>query len=390
MENESIIYFAKEWNQDRTSCDHVFEQLAKSNKVLWVNSITARKPNLASAHDWKRIVSKLRKCLGGLKQVGLTAWVYQPIVIPLPHSKIAQRLNRRLLRWSLRRQARQLEMTHPQLWTFLPTALYIVGQLDESLVVYYCIDAWSEFSFIEGPKTAAMERELVGKADICFATAHSLADNLRPYNANTHVALHGVDYQHFAKALAPDTPVPDDVAHLPKPIVGFFGMIHDWIDLPLVATVARKHPEWSIVLIGKTQVDTNPVKDRPNVHLLGRRPYESLPGYCKAFSAGIIPFVLNELTRHVNPIKLREYLSAGLPVVSTDLPEVAAYRDAVFVAHSADQFVEQLELALRDDSPALHEQRSQAMQSETWESKVAQLWTLVEKVAAEKSRKGTS
>jgi hypothetical protein len=103
MKNESIIYFAKEWNQDRTSCDHVFDQLARDNKVVWVNSIGWRNPNLASAHDWRRIFSKLRKCLGGLKQVGQTAWVYQPIVIPLPYSQLARHINRFLLRWALRR-----------------------------------------------------------------------------------------------------------------------------------------------------------------------------------------------------------------------------------------------------------------------------------------------
>ena len=115
MKGESIIYFAKEWGEHRTSCDHVFEQLARHNKVLWVNSIATRNPNLASAHDLRRIGKKLRKFLGGLKQVGPSAWVYQPIVIPFPYSELAQKINRLLLRWSLRRQARKLGMQPPQL-----------------------------------------------------------------------------------------------------------------------------------------------------------------------------------------------------------------------------------------------------------------------------------
>jgi hypothetical protein len=387
MKNESIIYFAKEWNQDRTSCDHVFDQLARHNKVVWVNSIGWRNPNLASAHDWRRIFSKLRKCLGGLKNVGPTAWVYQPVVIPLPYSQFAKRINRHLLRWSLQRIAHRLGMRRPILWTFLANSVYMVGQLDESLVVYYCTDAVAQFSFINGKEMAEMERELATKADLCFATANTLAAHLREFNPNCHVALHGVDHAHFARALDETTAIPDDIAQLPQPVIGFFGIIHNWIDLPLVAAVARKHPDWSIVLIGKTDVDMSPVAGLANVHVIGRRHYDTLPGYCKAFKVGIIPFAINELTHHVNPIKLREYLSAGLPVVSTALPEVQAYGDQVYIANSPEQFTEQIERALREDTPALHQRRTDAMRNETWEAKVAQLGDIVERATLAKQNK---
>jgi glycosyltransferase involved in cell wall biosynthesis len=387
MNGESIIYFAKEWNQDRTSCDHVFEQLSRDNKVVWVNSIGLRNPNLASAHDWRRIFSKLRKCLGGLKQVGPTAWVYQPVVIPLPYSQLAQRINRCLLRSSLRRIARHLNMNRPILWTFLANSGYMVGQLDESLVVYYCTDAVAEFSFINGTEITKMECDLASKSDLCFATAHLLTEHLRQYNPQSHVALHGVDHTHFARTLDATTVVPEDIARLPQPIIGFFGLIHNWIDLSLIAAIARKHPEWSIVLIGKTDVDTSSIACLPNIYLIGRRPYNTLPGYCKAFNVGIIPFAINKLTQHVNPIKLREYLSAGLPVVSTALPEVQAYGDQVYIANSPEQFIEQIERALREDTPALHEQRSRAMQNETWEAKVAHLTNLVEQAKSVKQTK---
>ena len=388
MNNESIIYFAKEWNQDRTSCDHVFDQLARHNKVLWVNSIASRAPNLTSAHDWGRIFAKLRKCLGGLKQVGPSAWVYQPVVIPLPYSQWAKRINRHLLRWSLRRIIRRLQMKHPQLWTFLPNSVYMVGELNESLVVYYCPDAVSEFTYLNAKEIAAMERELAGKADLCFATATSLVEHLRHYNPNSHLASHGVDYAHFATALNETTIVPDDLARLSQPVIGFFGIIHNWVDLPLIAAVARKHPEWSVVLIGKTDVDITPLNGLPNVHLLGRRPYASLPAYCKGFQVAVIPFVLNELTRHVNPIKLREYLSAGLPVVSTNLPEVRLYSDYVYLADTPDEFIAKLEQALRDDNPEKRQQRSHAMQQETWDAKVAQVCDQVTATQACKSQMG--
>jgi glycosyltransferase involved in cell wall biosynthesis len=386
MKGESIIYFAKEWGEDPTSCDHVFRHLARDNKVLWVNSISMRNPNLASVGDLKKIFRKLRKCLGGLKQVGPAAWVYQPMVIPLPYFNFAKTINRKLLRWSLRRQARKLGMQHPQFWTFLPNAADMIGQLDESLSVYYCIDEWSTFSYLDGAKMAAMERELLQKADLCFATAHTLVESKRPLNANTFLASHGVDYNHFAKALAPDTRTPEDIAHLPHPVIAFFGLIHDWIDLKLIAKVARAHPEWSVVLIGKAAVPLDDIQGLPNVHILGRRPYDSLPAYCKGFDVGIIPFVVSDLSRAVNPIKLREYLSAGLPVVSTDLQEVKFYSDICYVAHTHEEFIAKLEQALAENSPEKRRQRSDAMRNETWEAKMRQVCEHVERLKARNTK----
>ena len=390
MKDESIVYFAKEWNQDRTSCDQVFDQLARHNKVIWVNSIAMRNPNLASAHDLRRIFSKIRKCLGGLKQVGPTAWVLQPVVIPLPYSGFAQRVNQILLRGSIRRALAKLGMRNPQLWSFLPNTAYMVGQLNESVVVYYCIDEWASFSFYDSKKIVAMEQELLRKADVCFATAQSLLESRRQSNPNTHLALHGVDFQHFARALLPETVIPDDIANLPRPIIGFFGMIHEWLDLDLIEKIADRHPEWSIVLIGKSMVNLDRFRARTNVHLLGRRPYETLPAYCKAFDVATIPFLVNDLTRSVNPIKLREYLSAGVPVVSTDLPEVKYFGDLAMVASTSDEFIAKIERGLQTNSPAERQRRSAAMAHETWEEKVYSVSNEVLKAKSQKHHATTS
>jgi glycosyltransferase involved in cell wall biosynthesis len=123
------------------------------------------------------------------------------------------------------------------------------------------------------------------------------------------------------------------------------------------------------------------------VRLLGRRPYEQLPRYCKAFSVGVMPFVLNELTSNVNPIKMREYLSAGLPVVSTDLPEVRGYSDSVRVAHSPEDFIAACEEAIAADDPFMRRRRSEAMASESWESKVAELGRWVRNAEARRRQR---
>lgn len=373
MKGESIIYFAKEWGQLPTSCDHVFTQLARHNKVLWINSIATRKPKLSSTKDLSRMLQKLRRFLGGVTQVGPSAWLCQPLVVPLPHSPVAKRVNRKLLCWSIRRQIRKLGMQEPQLWTFVPNVGYVVGHLGESVVVYYCVDEWSEFSYVEGGKMLTEERELLQKVDLCFATASSLVASKKRYSENVFLAPHGVDYEHFARALDPSTEMPSDIAEIPKPRIAFFGQIHDWIDLRLIAEVAMARGDWSIILIGDVRVNLERIRGLPNVYCLGRRPYERLPGYCKAFQVGFVPFVTNELTRHVNPVKLREYLSAGLAVVSTELPEVRQYGDLVYLARTPPEFIARIEQAIREDTEAKRWARSVAMRRETWEARVAEV-----------------
>jgi glycosyltransferase involved in cell wall biosynthesis len=380
LEGENIICFAKDWTEDPTSNNHVMRLLARKNNVLWLNSIGLRRPKLSDRRDLGKMVHKLRAFAQGPVQIAERMWVFTPLVVPLPASAWAGVVNRQILRASLAWLRRRLGMDRYQLWTFLPNVVEHLGSLDPSLVVYYCTDEFSQFSYLDGEKLARWDQSLCRRADVVFTTATSLAEKRRPYNPETHLALHGVDHQHFGQAMREETPVAAEVAALPRPMLGFFGLIHDWIDQELIAYLAAQRPSWSIVLIGKAAVDVSRLERLPNVHLLGRRPYEELPRFCKAFSVGLLPFAINELTRNVNPIKMREYLSAGLPVVSTDLPEVRAQRDLCRVAGTREAFLQACEQAIASDNEVERRRRSEAMKKETWEAKVEQIGRIVQAV----------
>jgi len=182
-----------------------------------------------------------------------------------------------------------------------------------------------------------------------------------------------VDLAHFSRALDTATPVPSDLASLPRPVVGFFGLIAEWVDLSLVRSVALAQPDWSIVLIGRVATDLAPLEGLSNVHLLGPRPYGELPAYCRGFDVGIVPFRMSELTLRANPLKLREYLAAGLPVVSTPLPEVARYEGLVHLAAGETEFVACLEEALARRTEADARRRVEAMRAEGWERRVEEI-----------------
>jgi glycosyltransferase involved in cell wall biosynthesis len=373
MAGHDIVCFAKDFSDVPTSNHHVMLELARNNKVLWINSVATRAPNLTSGRDIKRIFRKLAGFFRGARRMGPNLWVYTPIVLPFPHSRFAQRFNRGLLRFMIGRLRRKLRMTNVQLWTFLPNVDVYVGALGERISVYYCVDEWSKFTYLNGANTAEAEQRLLRKVDLVFATAQSLVDARLPINPRTYLARHGVQREQFAAAMDARTRIPADIADLPKPILGFYGTIQDWIDQDLICHLAQRHPNWSIVMIGGIFTDVSKLKRFPNIHLLGRREHPQLPAYCKGFDVGIIPYVLHERILHVNPIKLREFLSAGLPVVSTAFPEAQLYPQFCDAVATPQQFDTAVVAALASDSPQLHRQRSEAMRGETWEKKVALL-----------------
>lgn len=389
LQSQNIICFAKDWNEIATSNNHVMEELARNNRVLWLNSVSTRKPNLASKRDLGRIFAKVGGFLKGPQQVAPSLWIYTPMVIPLPHNRFAKALNRLLLRVTLKQLRRRLGMREFQLWTFLPNVGDYLDRLGESCLVYYCVDEWSLFNYVDGPRIAEAERQLCRRADVVFAVAQSLVEKRRQINPETHLARHGVDQEKFAAALRPEMPLPSDVAGIPRPIIGFCGTLQDWIDFDLLEQLASRRPDWSFVLLGKVLVDVSRFQRFENVHFLGPRPHGQLPNYCKAFSVGIIPYILNERILQVNPVKLREYLSAGLPVVSVPLPEVAGYEPHCTIARSAAEFERAIDAALKNDSPELRRQRSELMRAETWSARVADVTRHVMRVKGLKCKRSS-
>lgn len=385
----SIIAFAKDWHEDPTSNHHVLRELAKTRRVLWLNSLATRTPRLGSARDLGKIKRKLREFAAGPANVENDLWVFSPLVLPLPHSAAARAINRQVLRATIRALRWKLDIERFDLWTFLPGTADYVGTLGEEASVYYCVDEWSLFDYLDREATVAAEAKLLDRVDVVFAINHALAETKRARCPRTFVAPHGVDHAAFARALAPATVIPADLAALPGPRIGFYGTLQSWVDFELIAHVARTRPAWSIVLIGQTLTDVSAVRGLPNVHFLGQKPHAALPAYCKGFDAGIIPYRIDERMAFVNPLKLREYLSAGLPVVSTPVPEVVRYGHLCEVAATPDEFVRALDRVLRADDPTAPAARSRAMETETWSARVAAIAATVDELVTTTQKRTT-
>lgn len=371
-----MLCFSHDWSGDPLSKTHLMRLMARDNRVLWVNSIGYRTP-VASRADLNRAFRKLAAAASPLREVEPNIFTLNPLAIPAYGNPRVRAFNRWFLRWQVKRAMRRLRFDRAINWVFNPAASVIAGELGEEAVIYYCVDEYTAFTGVDSKALAELERRLMLRSNIVIVSSDLLYQSKAPFNPRTVIVRHGVDYEHFRRALHAETVVPKEIAGLPRPVIGFFGLIADWVDVDLMASVAERFSTGSLVALGKVTTDVSALERLPNVHLLGRKSYCALPAYCKGFDVALMPFRVNELTLNANPLKAREYLAAGLQVVSTAIPEVEAI-GGCRIGADRESFLYEVEQALLDPGPSV--ERSEAMRCESWE---ARLNTIREYVAAQ-------
>jgi len=369
LRGRDIVCFSNDWSGDPLSKTHLMRLLSKDNRILWVNSIGYRAPKATKA-DLSRLIKKLAAATQPVREVEPNIFVLNPLAIPAYGSAFFRPLNRHWLRFQVVRAMRRLGFRRAISWSFLPGAAVVAGSLGEESVIYHCVDEFSAFSGVPSQALAKLERDILRRADLVIVSSELLYESKSPFNPRTILVRHGVDFNHFRRALNPATPPAPDLADLPRPILGFFGLVADWVDTDLLAHVARSFSSGSLVLLGKVTTDVSGLTRLPNVHLLGRKPYQSLPNYCKCFDVALMPFRVNELTLNSNPLKVREYLAAGLPVVSTPIPEVQIL-EPCRIAATPDDFVNEVKNALLEPGPQLH--RSESVRMDSWETRLEEI-----------------
>jgi glycosyltransferase involved in cell wall biosynthesis len=385
----TILYFGNDWMaENRTSSHHVARWLAKRYNVIYVESPGLRAPK-GTGRDMKKLLNKVALALRGPRAQPEGLSVQTLLQVPLHSFSIVRVVNRYLITATLKLLMRLQGIKKPITWFVVPHLASVAGALGEEMSVYYCIDDYASLPDVDPVAVRRMDDELTGKADLVFVASGTLLDGKRALNANTHVSPHGVDYDHFVKAQDPAVEPPADIAHLPRPLIGFFGLIERWIELDLVAYLARQRPQWSFLMIGRVAVPDSDVPKLPNLHFIGRRPYDALPAYGKAFTAAIIPYHLTPQVINSNPIKLREYLAMGKPIVAVSIPEIDKFKDYVATARTKEEFLAALDGAVANGlTPEQARRQTELASTMTWDANLKRVMTMVEKQLAEK--RGTS
>ena len=351
---------------------------AEGNRVLFIENTGVRAVRFSDGPRLKRRLLNWWKGTKGFRQERPNLYLYSPLVLPFPHSRLARWVNRTVIVRALHRWSSATHFGRPIIWTFLPTRLVVdlVDGLDPQLVVYYCIADFGQLS--SQPRAVARsERMLLDRTDVVFVQGEELRQRCLPH-ANIHIFPFGVNVSTFSQ----DVEVAPELRGLKRPIVGYVGGLHRHVDLELMERVARE-VDGTLVVVGPLQVDASRLQQLPNVVFAGPQPHDRVPEFVKGFDVGIIPYALTDYTRTVYPTKMTEYLAMGIPVVATDLPEVRKFAesngDVVDVTSTTDAFVEAIRArAGATPSRAETERRIAIAREHSWSSRTAQMSAVID------------
>ncbi len=367
-----------------TNKHHLMRRFAQRGaRVLYLETLGTRAPRLGSGTDVWRIVRRLRRGIAPPRRVERRLWVASPLVRPRWSTRADIFLNRTLFRRQMRRTLQRFPRSIA--WAYSPYAVHLLPFVEPELVVYHAVD---DLSAVPGADRAALreaEAQLMARADLVLCTVRPLLEKAKRIGADAHLLPNVADFKHFSRGeeRTPSTRL-SHVRSLPRPRILFSGNLTPHkVDFALLDHLAAERPGWQFILVGPPWEGADPpaelrrLRKRPNVHFTGHVDYEDLPPYLHAADALLIPYVLNDATRAVSPLKLFEYLSTGRPVVSSPLPSVLPYRGAIRVAGEREQWLAELEAALRD-THEMELQRRTLARRHTWSRRMAEIEALLE------------
>lgn len=385
LKNENIICISTiDWDFIWQGHQEIMSVLAKNgNRVLFIENTGVRMPRLK---DMSRIKSRIKNWfsgVSGIREVMPNLYVYSPLVVPFPYLRLAKWINRHLTLSVLNRWIKTMHFTESVVWSFLPTplSLDIIDNLNSKITIYYCIDSF-QASSDAARKIRMSEINLLKKSDLVFVTSRELNDYCSKYNDKVYIFPFAVNFQEFQGARLNNNLIPNEIKAIKKPIIGYIGGVHKWIDFALVRQAALHYPEYSFVFVGPIQTSISLMTGLKNVYFLGQKEHKKIPYFINTFDVCLIPYLLTEYTNNVYPTKLNEYHALGKPVVSTNLPEIVNFNrmndDLVFIGRNYTEFNEAISLAIRNTSDRIINQRISSAEKNSWSSRVVEMSNLIE------------
>ncbi|PSW19155.1 glycosyltransferase family 1 protein [Photobacterium sanctipauli] len=367
-----FLVFGEDWGRHPSSSQHILQVISQDYDVHWINSIGLRQPKIA-LRDLKRIWEKIRARATPPRQVTPAnttppATIIKPLVWPMAQHAILKALNNYLLQKQLTEKKYRRVV-----WAALPSAIDYLDICNSDLVIYYCGDDFSALAGVDHQYAEMAEQRLAERADIILACSPALQRKF-PKN-KTFLLPHGVHLSHFAKpAIAPS-----DI-NLSRPSIGFYGSLNNWLDQALIVSLAHERPGIDFYFIGRQDTDISSLHKLDNIHILPVKPHHQLAGYLQHWTVAILPFIDNDQIRACNPLKLREYIAAGCPVISSDFPAAKPYRSVLTTATSKTQWLAAIDHYCQW-SPSKrqnHSHQAQAMVlNESWENRSSQVIEII-------------
>lgn len=344
-----FLVFSDDFGEHPSSCQHLFRHIAREHRVLWVNTIGMRAPRL-SLLDARKALRKIRKMVPLDRFAHFPEYmpsaitVTQPCMLPYAHLPLIRRLNARSVIRTVRHELHRLGMHNPIFVTTVPNACDYVGAFGEQKVVYYCVDDFAHWPGLDSAYISRLDEKLIAKSDTLVATSEKLYDRLNQSGKSTHLLTHGVDVEHFSNLPEQEHPILQDI---PRPRVGYFGLIDERTDQELVREVAQSLSHVSFVFTGKVETDVSLLTDLANVYFTGPVVYNDLPAVLAGWNICMLPYKVDAFSEHINPLKLKEYLAAGKQIICTPLPTAMKLNKYVKISSCRDEWVRNIQKILQ-------------------------------------------
>lgn len=354
------------------------------NRVLFIENTGVRVPTIKDIPRlWHRFLN-WKKGFKGIRKEKENLYVYSPLTLPFPHSKIAIKINKMIMLSAIKRWMTIMEFHNPVIWSYLPTGVVLdmLDDLDPSIFIYYCAD-----DFISSSKGAKkikkVEEKVIKRADLVFTTSRKLYEHCASINKETHLFPSGINIDDYDNARENAIDIPDTMRNIRRPIVGYVGGLHKWVDMELLKRFALARKNVSIVLIGPKQTDLCGIDKLDNVFILCAKKSCDLPKFIKFFDAGIIPYRITKYTDHVYPRKINEYLAMGKPVISTEIPEVVELDrekggDFIYFIKNERDLKLAMDRILKGESSDLKNKRVAVANENSWVAKIEKMCNLIE------------
>lgn len=374
IKNACFLVFSDDFGEHPSSCQHLFRHISQQNSILWVNTIGMRSPRLTK-RDLIKTLIKIRKMalsfFGKEKKIPniTNIKVCQPPMIPFLNIPFIRAINRRSVAHHVKRQLDALNFKNPILVITAPNACDYIGLFSEKRVVYYCVDDFSQWPGLEKNLVKEMETELIIKSDIHIATSQLLLEKIERFGKHAKLLTHGVDIDFFSNTQTGEHKL---LANIPKPRVGYFGLFDDRSDQELITKIATALPNVSFVITGDIETDTSQIAKLPNIYFTGSIPYSELPAMAMGYDICMLPYKINELTNAIQPLKIKEYLATGKPVISTAIKEAEKLVPLICASNSPEEWLEFIQARLENPTSLDLKERKTLIKNESWEKKSEQ------------------
>lgn len=392
LKDKSLICFGGEdwWYHHPHSKNHLMRRFARAgNKVIFVNSISMGLAPMKSGEVLTRIRRKLKSYakLARTTEEGIT--VVSPAVVPFFGRAAVTAANRRLLTTQISALAKRRGLSHPILWIAIPTAVEVVGRLNESLVIYHVSDKYDANTMDHATDPAfirSLHVRAIDAADIVFYSSRKLLAEAERGLEKSHLLEQAVDFDHWARISEGDVRVADEIERIPRPRLGYFGAIEPWlVDQELIKQASRERPDWNWVFVGNKSRGLE-IENLRNVHFLPPVSYEQLPSFAAGFDVCVLPWDTGvAFTSYGSAIKVREYLASGKPVVISPLPEYESMSDVLRIGRTRTDFIRLIEDALSEQGSDLKQARQAAVRDGTWDARAEWVSELIEQALAAKN-----